>query len=45
LAAVAGSHGNLAVLAACADLVLQHIPAKEGDGFCGFSLYKRKAYY
>lgn len=33
---VAGSHGNLAVLAAYADLVLQHSPAEEGNE-CGSS--------
>jgi hypothetical protein len=36
LAAVAGSHGNFDVLAACVDLALQHTPSEEGDGFCGF---------
>lgn len=36
LATVAGSHGNLAVLAAYADLVLQHSPAEEGNE-CGSS--------
>ena len=45
LATVAGSHGNLAVLAAYADLVLQHSPAEEGNEVCDFSLYKCEAYY